>query len=73
MTNKINDNPIANIIDIQTLQESVEVECKQASGRDGHGAVPNDMWETYSAFANTRGGLILLGIKEKKARLQLRV
>ncbi|MBE0420981.1 RNA-binding domain-containing protein [Pseudoalteromonas nigrifaciens] len=66
MTNKINDDPIANIIDIQTLQESVEVECKQASGRDGHGAVPNDMWETYSAFANTRGGLILLGIKEKK-------
>ncbi|ATC85055.1 RNA-binding domain-containing protein [Pseudoalteromonas arctica] len=66
MTNKINDNPIANIIDIQTLQESVEVECKLAGGRDGHGAVPNDMWETYSAFANTRGGVILLGIKERR-------
>lgn len=52
--------------DIQLLQESAELECKLAGGRDGKGAVPGDMWETYSAFANTRGGIILLGIKEKK-------
>ena len=61
MTNGINK-----VTDIQDLQESFEVECKLAGGRDGKGAVPGDMWETYSAFANTRGGVILLGIKEKK-------
>lgn len=60
------NNTLLNIDDIHTLQESAEVECKLAGGRDGNGAVPNDMWETYSAFANTRGGTILLGIKEKR-------
>lgn len=55
-----------NIADITLLQENSEVECKLAGGRDGNGAVPNDMWESYSAFANTRGGVILLGLKEKK-------
>jgi len=67
MTDFISDNNgITNVTDIHTLQESVEVECKLAGGREGRGAVPNDMWESYSAFANTRGGTILLGIKEKK-------
>ena len=55
-----------NTSDIALLQENSEVECKLASGKDGKGVVPNDMWESYSAFANTRGGEILLGIKEKK-------
>ena len=47
------------------LSESSELECKLAAGRDGKGAVPQSLWETYSAFANTHGGVILLGIKEK--------
>ena len=46
------------------LSESSELECKLAAGRDGKGAVPQSLWETYSAFANTHGGVILLGIKE---------
>lgn len=43
------------------LGEDAELECKLAS----KGTVPKEMWYTYSAFANTNGGTILLGIKEE--------
>lgn len=39
--------------------ERVTLECKKAR-KD----VPHSLWETYSAFANTDGGIILLGIDE---------
>ncbi len=52
--------------DIALLKESSELECKQAIGKDGKGAIPKDMWQSYSAFANTDGGTIILGLKEKK-------
>ena len=57
---------INTISDIVKLRESAEVECKLAQGRDGKGALPKDMWESYSAFANSAGGNILLGLKELK-------
>ena len=57
---------INSLKDIQFLRESQQLECKLANGRDGKGALPNDIWETYSAFANGEGGDILLGLKERK-------
>jgi ATP-dependent DNA helicase RecG len=50
--------------DISVLRESWRVECKLALGRDGNGQLPHDIWETYSAFANTQGGDIFLGLRE---------
>src|SRR5690606_32710836 len=50
--------------DLAALRESWNLECKLAQGRDGYGALPEDIWETYSAFANTQGGDILLGLRE---------
>ncbi len=65
------DSNLDSTFNIAFLQENSELECKLAGGKDGNGAVPNDMWESYSAFANTRGGEILLGIKEKKGRFTI--
>lgn len=50
--------------DIKALKETWQIECKLAQGRDGRGALPEDIWETYSAFANTQGGDIFLGLRE---------
>lgn len=56
---------VRSIADIELLRESVDTECKLALGRDGQGAVPDDFWPTYSAFANTEGGIVILGVREK--------
>ena len=41
--------------------EHVQLECKEAED-----SVPKSVYESYSAFANTNGGYIVLGIKENK-------
>ncbi|WED21685.1 putative DNA binding domain-containing protein [Vibrio sp. JC009] len=56
---------IQDIIDLQTLAESAEVEFKLAGGKSGKGQLPKDFWPTYSAMANGRGGWVILGVKEK--------
>ena len=49
-----------NYIDrLLTNGERVTLECKRAK-KD----VPHSLWDTYSAFANTDGGTILLGVDE---------
>lgn len=53
------------LADLHLLRESVELECKLAQGQNGQGEVPKDFWPTYSAMANTQGGVVLLGVREK--------
>jgi len=50
--------------DIELLREGWDFEAKLAAGADGQGTVPRTFWETYSAMANTEGGVVLLGARE---------
>ena len=51
--------------DLHDFAEEIDLEAKRATGRDGRGELPRSFFETYSAMANTNGGIILLGIEEK--------
>ena len=62
---------IQSLADIELLRESVDLECKLAGGRDGAGAVPDDFWTTYSAFANAQGGMVILGLREKNRQFEV--
>lgn len=57
------------LLDRLQLGESADFELKAAQGRDGQGAVPRDLWESYSAMANTDGGVIVLGVEDKAHRI----
>lgn len=62
---------IQSITDIELLRESVDLECKLAAGRDGKGTLPEDFWPTYSSFANTEGGMVLLGVRETHGQFSI--
>ena len=47
------------IMELLKFGEHINLECKKAESK-----IPNSVWETYSSFANTDGGVILFGVDE---------
>lgn len=52
-------NKVFDIKKFDTYKEGNRREVKRANG-----GLPISLWETYSAFANSYGGVIILGVKE---------
>ncbi|MGL5637925.1 MAG: RNA-binding domain-containing protein [Cetobacterium sp.] len=62
----MNNIDIQNFKQIRNLKESSRIEFKTISDKLG-----SSFWETYSAFGNTQGGLIILGVKEGKTENEI--
>ena len=52
------------ILDLLRYGENINLECKKAESN-----LPNSVWETYSSFANTDGGIILFGVEEHRKEI----
>lgn len=50
---------LVNFEDFDLVHENENIEYKESFDK-----LPGDIWPTYSAFANTKGGLIILGVSE---------
>ena len=57
---------LENLIEKINIGEDYDLECKASQDK-----LTNDIWKTVSAFANTNGGYIILGITEKKHKFTL--
>lgn len=68
MPDNMRVDEIRNILTGATARygESADIEFKSARG-----GMPVSLWESYSAFANTNGGTIVLGIRQKGHAFEL--
>ncbi len=50
---------------IQRIDELIaNMESNEVEFKSGKGGLPGSLWETYSAFANSQGGVIIVGVTE---------
>ena len=52
------------VFDIRKFDEYKEDNRREV--KDARGGLPSNLWDSYSAMANTYGGVIICGVKERK-------
>jgi predicted HTH transcriptional regulator len=55
---------LTEVFDLFKFEEYKEDNCREV--KKAEGGLPLALWETYSSFANSNGGVIILGVGERK-------
>ena len=55
---------MAQLFDLKNFDEYKEDNCREV--KKAEGGLPIALWESYSAFANSNGGVIILGVGERQ-------
>ena len=51
--------------------EFLPEEYNEVEYKSGKGGFPKELWKTYSAFANTNSGVVIIGVKDKNGLLTI--